>query len=52
MIIEGRGDMAAAQKLLADQGVIRPSVQAVLDKLKGIPVDIDPQYATAQELGQ
>jgi hypothetical protein len=31
-------------------GVIRPPVQAVLDKLKDVPVDIEPRYVTAQQL--
>lgn len=51
LIIEARGDKAAAQKLLAERGVIGPSVQAVLDQLKDVPVDIAPQYVTAGDLG-
>jgi len=31
-------------------GVIRPPVQVVLDKLKDVPVDIEPRYVTAQQL--
>ena len=30
--------------------VIRPPVQAVLDKLKDVPVDIEPRFVTAQQL--
>jgi hypothetical protein len=30
--------------------VIRPPVQAILDKLKDVPVDIEPRYVTAQQL--
>jgi hypothetical protein len=31
-------------------GVIRPPGQAMRDKLKDVPVDIEPRYATAQQL--
>jgi hypothetical protein len=31
-------------------GVIRPPVQAILDTLKDVPVDIEPRYVTAQQL--
>jgi hypothetical protein len=31
-------------------GVIRPPTQAILDKLKDVPVDIEPRYVTAQQL--
>jgi hypothetical protein len=30
--------------------VIRPQVQAVLDKLKDVPVDIEPRFVTANQL--
>jgi hypothetical protein len=30
--------------------VIRPPVQTVLDRLKDVPVDIEPRYVTAQQL--
>jgi hypothetical protein len=29
---------------------IRPQVQAVLDKLKAVPVDIEPNFVTARQL--
>ena len=29
---------------------IRPPVQAVLDKLKDVPVDIEPRFVTANQL--
>ncbi|HEY4285433.1 MAG TPA: hypothetical protein VGM62_20420 [Chthoniobacterales bacterium] len=31
-------------------GVIRPEVQRVLDKLKTVPVDIEPHFVTAEQL--
>jgi len=30
--------------------VNRPPVQAILDKLKDVPVDIEPRFETANEL--
>ena len=31
-------------------GVVRPQVQAVLDRLKDVPVDIEPRFVTADPL--
>ena len=31
-------------------GIVRPEVQKALDKLAAIPVDIEPQFVTADEL--
>ena len=31
-------------------GVVRPEVQRVLDRLKDVPVDIEPRYVTAEQL--
>jgi len=38
--------MSSAERL----GVIRPLVEAMLDTLKDVPVDIEPRYVTAQQL--
>jgi hypothetical protein len=50
MTMQATGDYAAAKAMIETLGVIRPPVQAVLDKLKDVPVDIEPRYITAQEL--
>ncbi len=50
MTIQGHGDRAAAQALLEKQGVIRPEVKAVLDRLSAVPVDIAPRFVTAEQL--
>lgn len=50
MELQGRGDRAAAEQLLAKMGVVRPQVQKVLDRLRNVPVDIEPRYVTADEL--
>jgi hypothetical protein len=44
MTMQAVGDYAAAQAMLAKMVVVRPEVQAVLDKLKGVPVDIAPRF--------
>jgi hypothetical protein len=50
MTIQGDGDYARAKALGARLGVIRPQVQAVLDKLEDVPVDIEPRFVTAEQL--
>ncbi len=50
MELQGRGDKAAAEALLAKLGVVRPQVQKVLERLKNVPVDIEPRYLTAEQL--
>ena len=50
MTLEARGDYAAARDLIAKRAVVRPEVQRVLDRLQGVPVDIEPQFVTADAL--
>jgi hypothetical protein len=50
LTIEGKGDRAAATELLRKQAVLRPEVQRVLDRLKTVPVDIEPRFVTAEQL--
>lgn len=50
LTLEAQGDYAGAKKLLDELGVIRPSLQKALDRLQGIPTDIEPIYVTADEL--
>jgi hypothetical protein len=50
MTMQATGDYAAGKAMAETLGVIRPPVQAVLDKLKDVPVDIEPRYVTAQQL--
>jgi hypothetical protein len=49
MTVQATGDYAKAQALLA-RATVRPQVQAVLDRLADVPVDIAPQFVTAEEL--
>jgi hypothetical protein len=42
LTLEAQGDYAGARKMLDTLGVIRPPMQHAIDRLKDIPVDIDP----------
>jgi hypothetical protein len=50
MELQGRGDRAQAEALLAKLGVVRPEVKRVLDRLQNVPVDIEPRFITADQL--
>ena len=50
MTLQATGDYAATKRLLDRLVVIRPEVQAVLDRLGKAPVDIRPRFITAAEL--
>src|SRR5262245_47664007 len=50
MTMQAKGDYAAARQMMKTLGVVRPPVQAVLDKLKAVPVDIEPRFVTADSL--
>jgi hypothetical protein len=42
LTIEATGDYVGAKKMLDTLGVLRPDMQKTLDRLKDIPVDIEP----------
>jgi Peptidase family M49 len=50
MNIQADGDYAKAVAFGQRLGVVRPPVQALLDKLADVPVDIEPRFTTAEEL--
>jgi Peptidase family M49 len=50
MELQASGNRATAESLLAKQGVVRPEVKRVLDRLDKVPVDIEPRYVTAEQL--
>jgi hypothetical protein len=50
MTMQALGDYNAAKQLIEKLAVVRPPVQAVLDKLRDVPVDIEPRFVTAAEL--
>ncbi len=50
MTIQTEGSYARAVELQTRLGVIRPEVQRLLDRMKNIPVDIEPRFVTAEQL--
>ena len=50
MTIQAEGSYAKAKELGERMGIVRPEVKRALDKLDSIPVDIEPQFTTADEL--
>jgi hypothetical protein len=50
LTVEAQGDYAAAKRMLEELGVMRPELTRALDRLKSIPVDIEPIFVTADEL--
>jgi hypothetical protein len=50
MTIQAQGDAARARALGERLGVVRPAVQKALDKLGGIPVDIEPRFPASAQL--
>jgi hypothetical protein len=50
MTLQAEGNYGAAKRMLDTLGVIRPQTQAVLDRLKDVPVDIAPRFPTADGL--
>jgi hypothetical protein len=52
MTIQAEGSYRKARSIIERLGVIRPEVQRVLDRLDRIPVDIEPQFVTADEIAR
>ena len=52
LTIEAAGDYTRAKRMLDELGVIRPEMQKALNNLSDIPVDIEPIFATANELSE
>jgi hypothetical protein len=50
LMLQARGDYAAAKTLIERLAVVRPEVQRALDRLGHVPVDIEPRFVTAAEL--
>ena len=47
MTLQAEGNYAKAKEMIDRLGVVRPEVKKVLDRLTGIPVDIEPRFTTA-----
>jgi hypothetical protein len=50
LTLQATGDYAATKRLFDRLVVMRPEVQAVLDRLGSVPVDIRPRFVTAETL--
>src|SRR3984893_16031694 len=50
LTVEATGDYAGAKRMLDTLGVVRPNMQKALNSLSAIPVDIEPVFATANQL--
>jgi len=50
MTLQAAGGYDRAKALIATMAVIRPEVQKALDRLAGVPVDIEPRFVTAEQL--
>jgi peptidase M49-like protein len=50
MTLQAEGNYGKAKDLIDRLGVVRPEVKTVLDRLTGIPVDIEPRFTTAAQL--
>lgn len=50
LTLQAEGSYAKAQDLLKRLAVIRPEIQRALDKLKEIPIDIEPRFTAAERL--
>jgi hypothetical protein len=52
MTLQAEGSHAKAKDFIDRLGIVRPDVQKVLDKLAGVPVDIEPKFTTAAQLSR
>jgi hypothetical protein len=50
MTLQAEGSYDKARALIERLGVMRPETQRVLDRLTEVPVDIEPNFTTAQQL--
>ena len=47
LTLEAKGSYDDAKAMLDKYGVVRPEMQGALERLKGVPVDIEPSYPLA-----
>ena len=50
LTLEATGDYAGAKKMMETLAVLRPEVKSAIDRIGGVPTDIEPIYVTAEEL--
>jgi hypothetical protein len=51
MTVQAEGSHEKAKTILERLAVVRPETQRVLDRLKEVPVDIEPLFVTGNERG-
>ena len=51
LTLEAEGSYEGAKAMLDKYGVVRPEMQGALDRLKDVPVDIEPSYPLAARAG-
>jgi len=52
MTIQAEGNYGKAKAMLEKMGIVRPEIQKLLERLAGVPVDIEPKFTTAAELAR
>ena len=50
MTLQAEGNYAKVKDMLIRLAIVRPEIQKALDRLKDIPVDIEPKFTTAERL--
>jgi hypothetical protein len=50
LMLEATGQRERAEQLLAEKGTLPPAVQAALDRLTDIPVDVWPRYTVVEKM--
>ena len=50
LTLQARGDYAGVTRLLERYGAVRPEMQAGLDRLGAVPVDIRPEYTVREKM--
>jgi hypothetical protein len=50
MTLQAVGGYTDATQMIRKLATVRPPVQVVLDRLEGVPVDIEPRFVTAEQL--
>jgi hypothetical protein len=50
LTLEATGDYDGTKKLMSEMMMMRPEVQKALERLKGVPTDIEPVFVTAEGL--
>jgi hypothetical protein len=48
LTVEAEGSYDGAKAMLDKYGLVRPEMQGALERLKGVPVDIEPSYPLAR----